>query len=108
MHERILVSTTRTVDALQRWWSGLALRGQFTLAAAPVLLAGMTAIGLWVGDRVGRAVTFNTAAAIALYMESSVASLVQELATSDRLPQATLKKLDQLLAHCDAVASSRC
>ncbi len=99
MHKRILVSTTRALDALQRRWSELALRGQFTLAAAAVLLAGMLAIGLWVGDRVGRAVTFNTAAAIALYMESSVASLVQELATSDRLPQATLKELDQLLAQ---------
>jgi signal transduction histidine kinase len=52
---------------------------------------------LWVADRVVRAVTFNTAAALALYMESSVAPLIQELQASDRLSQATQERLDELL-----------
>jgi signal transduction histidine kinase len=99
VHGRILGSTGWAFDTLQRWWGTLALHKQFTIAAAVVLLAGMIAIGVWVADRVGRAVTLNTAAAIALYMESSVAPLIQELEASDQLSQTTQTKLDQLLAQ---------
>lgn len=99
MHKRALASASRAFAALQRWWGSLALRTQFTLAAAVVLLGGMAAIGLWVADRVGRAVTFNTAAAVALYMESSVAPLLQELQASDRLTQGTQERLDELLGQ---------
>ena len=97
MHKRALVSASRAFAALQQWWGSLALRTQFTLAAAVVLLGGMIAIGLWVADRVVRAVTFNTAAALALYMESSVAPLIQELQASEQLTEATQQRLDELL-----------
>jgi signal transduction histidine kinase len=99
VHKGILVLTRRVFDALRQWWGGLALHKQFTIAAAIVLLAGMIAIGLWVADRVVRAATFNTAAAIALYMESSVAPLVQELQASDSLSEGGEAQLDQLLAQ---------
>src|SRR5262245_33248572 len=99
VHKRATESASWAFEAVQRWWSALALQKQFTLAAAVVLLAGMISIGLWVADRVVRAVTFNSAAAIALYMESSVAPLLQELQASDRLTEATQLKLDQLLAQ---------
>jgi signal transduction histidine kinase len=59
----------------------------------------MIAMGIWVADRVVRAVTFNAAAAVALYMESSVAPLLQELQYSEELSPATQAKLDELLAH---------
>lgn len=99
MHKRALASASRAFPALQQWWGSLALRTQFALAAAVVLLGGMVAIGLWVADRVVRTVTFNTAAAIALYMESSVAPLLQELQASDRLALATQERLDELLGQ---------
>jgi signal transduction histidine kinase len=99
VHRTALASASRALDALLKWWGGLALHKQFTLAAAVVLLAGMVSIGLWVADRVVRTVTFNTAAAVALYMESSVAPLIQELAESDQLTPATQEKLDQLLSR---------
>jgi signal transduction histidine kinase len=99
VHKRALASTSRTLVALQQWWGSLALRTQFTLAAAIVLLGGMIAIGLWVADRVVRAITFNTGAAVALYMESSVAPLIQELQASDHLTLATQERLDELLGH---------
>jgi signal transduction histidine kinase len=99
VHKRVLASASRAFGVLQQWWSGLALRTQFTLAAAIVLLGGMIAIGLWVADRVVRAVMFNTAAAVALYMESSVAPLIQELQTSDQLTPATQQRLDELLGQ---------
>ncbi len=98
MH-RTLGATSRALYGLQLWWRRLTLHRQFTYAAAVVLLAGMISIGLWVEDRVVRAVTFNTAAAVALYMENSVAPLLQELQTSNELMPATREKLDQLLAQ---------
>jgi signal transduction histidine kinase len=99
VHKRALASAGGAFAALQHWWGSLALRTQFALAAAVVLLGGMVAIGLWVADRVVRAVTFNTAAAVALYMESSVAPLLQELQVSDRLAQGTQERLDELLGQ---------
>jgi signal transduction histidine kinase len=98
VHTRALRAASRAPDALQRWWSGLALPKQFALAGAVVLLAGMISIGWWVASRIVRAVTFNAAAAVALYMDSSVAPLIQELQASGELTQATQEKLDQLLA----------
>jgi signal transduction histidine kinase len=99
VHKTAFASASRALDALQRWWSRLALHKQFAFAAAIVLLAGMITIGMWVADRVVRAVTFNAAAAVALYMESSVAPPLQELQSSDRLSPATQEKLDDLLAR---------
>ena len=99
MRNRVLEWAGRKAETLRRWWGGLALEQQFALAAAIVLLAGMVSIGSWVAHRVGRAVIQNAAAAAALYMESSVAPLVQELAESEALTPVTLAKLDQVMAQ---------
>jgi len=96
---RVLDLARRKIVALHEWWDELALEKQFALAAAIVLLAGMVLIGWWVANRVGRAVIQNTAAAAALYMESSIAPLIQELAESDKLMPDTQARLDQLLAR---------
>ena len=74
-------------------------RRQFVLAGAIVLLAGMTSIGWWVANRISRSVIENTAAAAALYLDSSVAPLLQELATADELTPATQAQLDLLMAQ---------
>lgn len=60
-------------------------------------MAGMTAIGWWVSQRISLAVTENTAQSAALYMEGVVSPLVQELHTSDRLSPATIQRLHELL-----------
>ena len=83
---------SRRIDGVRRWWDALKLEKQFALAGTIVLLAGMVSIGWWVADRIGRAVTENAGAAVALYMESSVAPLIQELAESDALKQSTQAK----------------
>lgn len=99
MHRTAFAWARLAPYTLQRWWGGLTLHKQFALAAAIVLLAGMISIGMWVADRVVRAVKFNAAAAVALYMDSSVAPLLQELQSSEQLSPATQAKLDELLAH---------
>ena len=64
---------------------GISLAGQFVLAAAGVLLFGMSAIGLWVSGRIEDSVIHNAAAATALYVDSIIAPLTQELAQSNNL-----------------------
>jgi signal transduction histidine kinase len=81
------------------WWSSLKLVQQFALAAALVLVPGMAITGWWVAQQIMSAVTTNTAQAAALYMEGSVAPLIQELAKSNRLKPETIEQLDALLQH---------
>jgi signal transduction histidine kinase len=85
------------ISALVNRWRALKLAQQFAVGSAIVLLAGMAAIGWWVSHRITHSVTTNSAHAAALYMESSVAPLIQELKISDDLLPATLDRLDGIL-----------
>ena len=84
--------------AVSEWWTATKLAHQFLIAAAIVLFPGMFVTGWWVSNRIATAVTDNTAHAAALYMEGSVAPLIQELSTSEHLLPETRDKLDRLLA----------
>jgi signal transduction histidine kinase len=84
--------------AVAQWWVARKLAHQFLIAAVVVLFPGMAAVGWWVSDQITAAVTENTGHAAALYMEGSVAPLVQELATSEHLSPETRRRLDSLLA----------
>jgi signal transduction histidine kinase len=52
---------------------------QFSLACVPVLLAGMLAIGFWVSSNIEKAILQNRADATALFVDSIVSPLVQNL-----------------------------
>lgn len=82
-----------------RAWRGLSLAGQFALAGSLVLLAGMLAIGFWVTRQIEDGVTRNTASATALYMESILAPLSQELASSDMLSPGARRAVDEILLN---------
>ena len=75
-------------------WRALRLTPRFGLAAAGMLLIGAATIGLSVGELIESGVTTGTVAAVALYMDSFVAPLVQDLATQDRLSAENAAKLD--------------
>lgn len=82
-----------------RAWRGVSLAGQFAAAGSLVLLAGMMAIGIWVTRQIEDGVTRNTASTTALYMESILAPLAQELASSDVLSQGARRAVDEILLH---------
>ncbi len=82
-----------------RPWRGLSLAGQFAVAGSLVLLAGMLAIGIWVTRQIEDGVTRNTASATALYMESILAPLSQELASSDELSPGARRAIDEVLRN---------
>ncbi|OJF97236.1 sensor histidine kinase [Pararhizobium antarcticum] len=78
---------------------GISLAGQFVLAAAGVLLFGMSAIGIWVSGRIEDSVIHNAAAATALYVDSIIAPLTQELANSNNLGEGARLALTETLSQ---------
>lgn len=77
-------------------WSRLSLTQRFSIAGGIVLLAASLTIGSWVSSKIEQGVTVNTAAATALYMESFVAPIAQELAQADRLSEPAVQSLDSI------------
>jgi len=72
-----------STNALQ--WRQLTLPGQFLLAGAFVMFLAMFLVGHWVSRRIEAAVVANSATSAALFMESFISPLGQELAETDTL-----------------------
>ncbi|MEQ1697155.1 MAG: sensor histidine kinase [Hyphomicrobiaceae bacterium] len=78
-------------------WQALSLAHQFVACASLVLLPAMLVIGLWVSQRIEDSVTQRAGASAALYMESFVEPLMQELATRESLSPENSAALGRLL-----------
>jgi signal transduction histidine kinase len=70
---------------------------RFMLASLVILIAGMTGIGLWIGNEIKTGVIHRTGATTALYVDSFVAPLLQELGTTDSLSPESQAQLSKLL-----------
>ncbi len=75
----------------------LTLAWQFGIAGGLVLVLGMTLIGLWVTSRIESAAVRNTANATALYVDSIIAPLTQELASGTSLGEGAKLALTETL-----------
>jgi signal transduction histidine kinase len=73
------------------------LAQRFMLASLVILIAGMLGIGVWVGNEIKNGVIHRTGATTALYVDSFVAPLVQELGTTSTLSPAHQEQLSKLL-----------
>ena len=82
---------------LRNKWAHLSLARQFSLASLLVLVVGMTAVGAYVSQRIKSGVVHETAATTAIYVDSVVAPLTQELAQSPVLSPANIAELDELV-----------
>jgi signal transduction histidine kinase len=78
-------------------WTHLSLARQFMLASCVVIVGCMTGVGWWVSREIQAGVIHETAATTALYMNSFVAPLVQELVEQDRLNAENMASLDNLV-----------
>ena len=90
------MSVPRVFLRTGRLWSEQPLTRRFLIASVAVFLAGMAITGTWMAGRIEAGVVHNTATSTALYFESFIAPLVQDLADRDELPadkQAVLAKL---------------
>lgn len=80
-------------------FSNLSLARRFAIAGGAVLLLATLLVGLWVSARIKEVVVRNTANATALYMESFIAPLTQELATQEFLSGETHLRISHLLTE---------
>lgn len=76
-----------------------ALARRFAVAGGVVLIFGGAAIGAWVASEVETGVMRNTATATALYMESVISPLTQELAKRDRLSPGASRALEEIFRN---------
>lgn len=77
-------------------WSSWSLATQFAVAGGLVMLLAMLAVGSWVTARIEEAVVRNTANATALYMESFISPLSQDLAKSSVLSAGAKRAMDEI------------
>lgn len=71
----------------------------FIVFAALVLQIGMLLFGTWVTQRSADAVRQHSAHSAAMFMDSSIEPLVQELATGSEISPRSITEIDALLAH---------
>jgi signal transduction histidine kinase len=77
-------------------WSNLSLASRFGLAMAVVLVLAGLAIGAVVTRRIEEAVVRNSASATAIYMESILSPITQQLATQGTLSEGAQRALDEI------------
>ena len=77
-------------------WRQLTLPGQFLLAGAVVMVVTMVVVGNWVSRRIEDAVVQNSATSAALFMESFISPLSQELAQTDTLSPPARQALEEI------------
>jgi signal transduction histidine kinase len=73
------------------------LAQRFMLASLIILIAGMAGIGIWVGNEIKTGVVHRSGATTALYVDSFVAPILQELGTAGGLSPEHQEQLSHLL-----------
>ena len=73
------------------------LAQRFMLASLIILIAGMAGIGVWIGNEIKNGVIHRTGATTALYVDSFVAPILQELGSTGTLSPEHHEQLDKLL-----------
>ncbi len=79
-------------------WNGLSLARQFAAASFTILLLGMASVSAWVSHKIENAVVHSSSVSAALYMDSFIVPLIQELEYTNELSDQTTQTLDKLLS----------
>lgn len=88
----------RTKDLITRW-NEQALTKQFLLAGGIVAAAAMLVVGAFVTSLIEEAVTRNSAATTALYVDSVIAPLLPDMQTTEVLDDTVARALDETLGQ---------
>ncbi|SFH51651.1 Signal transduction histidine kinase [Palleronia marisminoris] len=89
----------RLVKRASQFWSRLSLAAQFAIAGGIVLFASALLIGAWLTARIEESVVRNTANGTALYMESFITPISQQLATQDELSPGARRALEEIFTN---------
>ncbi len=92
-----IVDAPKITRRLTDVWSDFSLSQKFALASGIVMLAGMIVVGSWVAREVEQGVTKSTAHAAALYVDSFISPLTQEIAGSENFSVGQIRALDEAL-----------
>jgi hypothetical protein len=84
----------RLATLLDRW-NEQSLARQFFLAGGLVAFAAMLLVGAYVTSLIQAAVTRNSAASTALYVDSIIAPLLPDMKTDQALDEASMRALDE-------------
>ena len=84
-------------DRFRSGWAQMSLAWQFGVASGLVMVLATVVVGFWVSSRIEDAVVRNTANATALYMDSFIAPLSQDLATLHELSPQHRDEMERLL-----------
>lgn len=77
----------------------LSLSARFALTGSVVMLAAAVSIGVWVAGIIERNAVASAAGATALFMDSFIAPLVQELETSETLSIGPVRAIEETLGE---------
>lgn len=77
-------------------WSRLSLPRKFLLAGGVVMLVAMLFVGNWVSKRIEDAVVQNWASTVALYMDSFISPVSQELVEEEELSEIAQRALSEI------------
>lgn len=89
---------THMFATIKNYFNRLNLVQQFMLISLIILILGMLGLGSWVGGQIKSGVINHAGATTALYLDSFVAPLLQELVDSDSISQDTVQSLSNLLS----------
>jgi hypothetical protein len=87
------------LGAVMNVFNSLSLAKQFFLAGGLVTLIAMFSVGVFVTDLISQAVTQNTAAATALYVDSVIAPILPDLTTTEVVDETIEQVLDETLGQ---------
>ncbi len=87
------------VDDLIRRWNSQPLAKQFLIIGGSVAAAAMLVVGAFVTSLIEDAVTRNSAATTALYVDSVIAPLLPDMQTTQVLDDSVARALDETLSH---------
>lgn len=87
------------MNPLINFWNKLSLARQFALASFVVLLIGMAGVSNWVSHKIEGAVVHSSSVSTALYMDSFIVPMVQELEYTNELSDDTRRQLDKLVSE---------
>lgn len=80
-------------------WNSQSLARQFLLAGGFVAICAMVVVGYFVASLIENAVTRNSAATTALYVDSVIAPLLPDMQTTQSLDDSITRALDETLGH---------
>lgn len=84
------------MQVYDRFWARLTLPGKFLFAGGIVMLVAMLFVGNWVSKRIEDAALQNSASTVALYMDSFISPLSQELKDGGELSDIARRSLSEI------------